>query len=362
MEVGRDLVQVRPEGLYCVPGDFYIDPWRPVARAVITHAHADHARRGHGAYLAHGASAALLRARLGADIAVQAVRYGEVVDCQGVRVSLHPAGHVLGSAQIRLEHRGKVWVVSGDYKVEGDATCAPFEPVRCHTFITESTFGLPLYRWRRAADVLADIRAWWCGNAEAGRASVLYAYALGKAQRLLAGLAALGDGPGPIVVHGAVDAVNRAYLEAGVTLPPTRRLDGGVEPAALRRALVLAPPAAQGSRWLRRLGAYADAMVSGWMQLRGVRRRRGVDAGFVLSDHADWPGLLAAIAASGASDVRVTHGQVAPLVRYLSEQGLQAQALATRFDGEEGADAADSDVDVSVAMDAPAPPVGGDGA
>lgn len=338
MAQGQALVVVRPEGLYCPAGDFHIDPWRPVARAVITHAHADHARRGHAAYLAHAASAGVLRARLGDDIALQTVGYGEVLDCGGVRVSLHPAGHVLGSAQVRLEHRGEVWVVSGDYKVEADATCAPFEPVRCHTFITESTFGLPLYRWRPQAAVLADIHAWWQANAAAGRASVLYAYAFGKAQRLLAGL---DPARGPLVVHGAVEAVNQAYRAAGVRLPATRRVGDGLGPADLRRALVIAPPSVQGTPWLRRFGAYADAMVSGWMQLRGTRRRRGVDRGFALSDHADWPGLLQAIGASGASCVRVTHGQVAPLVRYLTEQGLEADALQTPYGGEAGADVAD---------------------
>lgn len=334
MEARADLVQVRPEGLYCPPGDFYIDPWRPVARAVITHAHADHARRGHGVYLAHRAAAPLLRTRLGADITLQTLAYGETVTVGAVRVSLHPAGHVLGSAQVRLEYRGEVWVVSGDYKVAPDPTCAPFEPVRCHTLVTESTFGLPVYRWRPAEAILADLRAWWQANAEAGRASVLYAYALGKAQRLLAGL---GEGPGPIVVHGAVESINAAYRASGVPLPTVQRADA-VERATLRRALVLAPPATQGSPWLRRFGAYTDAMVSGWMQLRGVRRRRGVDAGFVLSDHADWPGLLQAIGASEASRVLVTHGQVTSLVRYLAERGWQAQALATHYQGEEGAD------------------------
>lgn len=336
-EAHADLVVVRPEGLYCPAGDFYIDPWRPVARAIITHAHADHARRGHGAYLAHAAAAAVLRARLGEDIALQTVAYGEALDCNGVRVSLHPAGHVLGSAQVRLEQRGQVWVVSGDYKTQPDVTCTPFEPVRCHTFITESTFGLPLYRWRPQAEVLTDIHAWWQTNAAEGRTSVLYAYALGKAQRLLAGLDAAC---GPVVVHGAVQTINHAYHAAGVALPDTLSVSDGLDAKALRCALVIAPPSVQGTPWLRRFGVYSDAMVSGWMQLRGMRRRRGVDRGFVLSDHADWPGLLQAIRASGAQRILVTHGQVAPLVRYLSEQGLDADALHTRFGGEDNADAA----------------------
>jgi putative mRNA 3-end processing factor len=330
----QELLVLRPEGLYCPAADVYIDPWRPVARAIITHAHADHARRGHGAYLAHEASAPLLRARLGNDIALQTLPYGERLWLHGVEVSLHPAGHVLGSAQVRLAHGGQVWVVSGDYRVEPDGTCTPFEPVRCDVFITESTFGLPIYRWRPQAQLMAEIRAWWQANAAQGRASVLYTYALGKAQRVLAGL---DRGPGPIVVHGAVHAINHAYEQAGVRLPTAVPIDA-VAKADWTRALVLAPPATQGSAWLRRLGDYADAMVSGWMQVRGQRRRRGVDAGFALSDHADWSGLLQAIVATGAPHVRVTHGYVAPLVRYLIEQGLDAQALATPYQGEVGAE------------------------
>lgn len=342
------LVEVRPEGLYCPAGDFHIDPWRPVARAVITHAHADHARRGHGAYLAHAAAAGVLRARLGDGIALQTVGYGEPLTVGGLRVSLHPAGHVLGSAQVRLEHRGEVWVVSGDYKLEADPTCTPFEPVRCHTFITESTFGLPIYRWPRADGVLADIAAWWQANAAAGRASVLYAYAFGKAQRLLAGLR--GRGVGPIIVHGAVHTVNEAYRAAGVALAETRRVADGLAAAEARRALVVAPPSARGTPWLRRFGAHADAMVSGWMQVRGARRRRGVDRGFVLSDHADWPGLLRAVRACGASRVLVTHGYVPELVRYLAEQGWQADALRAPY-GDEVGDEAGEDEGEAVAAD-----------
>jgi len=335
-----DLVISRPEGLYCPAGDFHIDPWRPVARAVITHAHADHARRGHGAYLTSAASAGVLRARLG-EISLQPLAYGEAVFINGVRVSLHPAGHVLGSAQVRVEHGGQVWVASGDYFVSGaavsgafgpaddtNATCAPFEPVRCHCFITESTFGLPIYRWRPQAEVLDEVNAWWRGNAEAGRASLLMAYSFGKAQRLIAGVDA---SIGPIVVHGAVEPLNRAYREAGVALPATFTLETLPEPALLRRALVIAPPAVHGSAWVRRLGDYGDAFASGWMQLRGARRRQGVDRGFVLSDHADWPGLQRAIVATGAERVIVTHGYEAVMVRWLQQQGLRAGSFRTEF-------------------------------
>ncbi len=327
-----DLVVATPRGLYCPPGDFYIDPWRPVPHAVITHAHSDHARRGHGAYLAQAQGEGVLRARLGADIRLQAVAYGETVSINGVRVSLHPAGHVLGSAQVRLEHAGRVWVASGDYKLDPDPTCAPFEPVRCDVFITESTFGLPIYRWPSGEDLFADMSAWWRANADAGRASVVYAYAFGKAQRVLGGVDA---SVGPLVCHGAVQVLNDAYRAAGVALPATHRVtDDGLAPADLRRALVVAPPSAAGTPWLRRFGDQADAFASGWMQVRGARRRRGVDRGFVLSDHADWPSLQRAIAATGAERVIVTHGSVPVMVRWLREQGLDAGAFATEYGGE----------------------------
>jgi putative mRNA 3-end processing factor len=327
-----DLIVQRPEGLYCPPGRFFIDPWRPVQRAVITHAHADHARRGHGAYLATAVSAGVLRARLGA-ITLQGLAYGEVVVIDGVRVSLHPAGHVLGSAQVLVEQGGRVWVASGDYFVSGHAgdantTCEPFEPVRCDCFITESTFGLPIYRWRPQVEVMADIDAWWRANAEAGRASLLMAYSFGKAQRLLAGVDA---SIGPIVVHGAVQPLNEAYREAGVALPPTLRLEEVKDKAVLQRALVIAPPAVHGSAWARKLGDFGDAFASGWMLLRGARRRQGVDRGFVLSDHADWPGLQRAIAATGAGRIIVTHGLEAVMVRWLQQQGLQAGSFRTEY-------------------------------
>ena len=344
----QDLVVQRPEGLYCPPGDFYIDPWRPVGRAVITHAHADHARVGHGHYLAARPGEGVLRARLGG-ITLQPLDYGEAVVHNGVRISLHPAGHVLGSAQVRLEHQGQVWVASGDYKVAPDPTCAPFEPVRCDVFITESTFGLPIYRWSPDAQVFADINAWWADNASQGRASVLACYSFGKAQRVLAGV---DPSIGPLVVHGAVEPINQAYRAAGVALPETQRVtalpardargvrnardsrDGRGSQEALRSALVVCPPSAVSSPWLRRFGEASLAFASGWMQLRGARRRGGWDRGFVLSDHADWPGLQSAIAATGASRVIVTHGQVPVMVRYLAERGLRAEAFETAYGDE----------------------------
>jgi putative mRNA 3-end processing factor len=340
-----DLIVARPEGLYCPPGDFYIDPWRPVERAVITHAHSDHARFGHAHYLCAAPGRGVLLARL-PGIPLDTVRYGERITHHGVTLSLHPAGHVLGSAQVRLAYGGQVWVASGDYKLEADGTCDPFEPVPCDTFITESTFGLPIYRWPPQAALMAEIFDWWQANARAGRASIVYAYTFGKAQRILHGLLrhAGADGmPGPVLTHGALTQLNAAYAEAGVALPPTA-LASELPPRSplLRHALVVAPPSAQRSPWLRRFGDASDAFASGWMQLRGTRRRRGVDRGFALSDHADWPGLLQAISATGAGRVIVTHGNVPVMVRYLGERGWQAQAFDTEYGDEDEAARADA--------------------
>jgi len=255
-----------------------------------------------------------------------------------VRVSLHPAGHILGSAQVRVEHRGEVWVVTGDYKTERDPTCAPFEPLRCHTLVTESTFGLPIYRWRPQAEVFAEIDDWWRTNVAAGRTSVLFAYALGKAQRLMAGVDA---SIGPILLHGAMSRFTRAYREAGVALPEARWADDAsikATKAGRSRALVLAPPSAQGSSWMRRFDPSSTAFASGWMQIRGARRRQALDRGFAISDHADWDGLLATVRATGAERVWVTHGYSAVLARWLREQGLDASSVATRWEGEGGAE------------------------
>jgi putative mRNA 3-end processing factor len=258
--------------------------------------------------------------------------YGESLKVNDVKVSLHPAGHVLGSAQVRIEHKGEVWVVSGDYKVEPDPTCAAFEPVPCHTFITESTFGLPVYKWVSSAELFADINAWWSANAAQGRASVLFCYSFGKAQRLLAGV---DSTIGPIVTHGAVEPLNRVYREAGVALPITRLVSDVSDKGDFAKALVIAPPSAAGSTWMKRFGDYSDAFASGWMLIRGARRRRAVDKGFVMSDHADWPGLNRAIQACGASTVYVTHGYVAVMVKWLQEQGLQALSFETKFGEDE---------------------------
>ena len=328
----QDLVVARPEGLYCPAGDFFIDPWQPVAHALVTHAHGDHLRPGHGHYLTAEAGRHVVESRVGA-VDLQTLAYGEAITHRGVRISFHPAGHVLGSAQIRLAHEGRVWVVSGDYKTGPDATCTPFEPVRCDVFVTESTFGLPVFRWAPQQDVFDALNAWWAGNATAGRASIVYAYAFGKAQRVLAGVDAR---IGPVIVHGAVATMDEAYRRSGVALPATCSVLEAT-PGELRRCLVVAPPSAQGSAWTRRFGEYSDAFASGWMLLRGARRRRNVDRGFILSDHADWPGLLEAIAATGAPRVIVTHGYVEPLVRYLAEQGLESGAFKTAYGDDEDA-------------------------
>ncbi|MDP1741818.1 ligase-associated DNA damage response exonuclease, partial [Polaromonas sp.] len=333
----QDLIVQRPEGLYCPPGDFYIDPWRPVDRAVITHAHADHARSGHGQYLAASQAEGVLRSRLGQGISLQTLDYGRQITHHGVTLSLHPAGHVLGSAQVRLEHGGAVWVASGDYKVAPDPTCDAFEPVPCDVFITESTFGLPIYRWCPDPEIFAGINGWWQRNAAAAKASVLACYSFGKAQRILSGV---DPSIGSIVVHGAVEPLNRAYRAAGVPLPPTRMVSEVSDKADLRRALVICPPSAVASPWVRRFGEASTAFASGWMQLRGARRRGGYDRGFVLSDHADWPGLMSAIAGTGAQRVIVTHGSIPVMVRYLGEQGLQAESFETEY----GGDAVEADV------------------
>lgn len=351
-----DLIVLRPQGLYCPRGDFYIDPWRPVSKAVITHAHADHARRGHDHYLAHRDCAGLLKARLG-DVSVQPLEYGHPLQIGDVKVCLYPAGHVLGSAQVSVAHQGRVWVVSGDYFLSGadpsqgslhgsslasssrpsgrGVTCEPFEPVRCECFITESTFGMPVYRWRPHQEVLQDIQAWWQHNAQQRRSSVLLAYSLGKAQRVLGGL---DPQAGPVVVHPSIEPLNEVYRACGVALPTTLSWPALQDADVRSKALVLMPPSAQTQSLQRLLGDYSDAFASGWMQLRGARQRQGVDRGFVLSDHADWPGLQRAIAATQAQRVLVTHGYESVMVKWLQQQGLQADALKTLF-ADEASDA-----------------------
>jgi putative mRNA 3-end processing factor len=326
------LLRLTERGLYCEQGDFFIDPWAAVPRALVTHAHGDHLAWGCDAYLVTREGLRITRERLGSLASrVEATDYGAAREINGVRVSYHPAGHILGSAQIRVEYRGEIWVVSGDYKTDPDPTCAPWEPVRCHTFITESTFGLPIYRWPPQARVFESINAWWKDNADNGRASLLYGYALGKAQRLLAGLE---PSIGPILTHGAVERMTACYRDGGIAMPPTTYALQASKTPEWSRAMIVAPPSAEGSTWARRFGAYNAAFASGWMRVRGARRRRGVDRGFTLSDHVDWPQLLAAISATGAERVWVTHGFTGPVVRWLTEHGLDAHVVATRFEGE----------------------------
>jgi putative mRNA 3-end processing factor len=349
-----ELLELTPEGLFCPAGVFWVDPWRPVARAVVTHAHADHAIRGCGVYLCAAEGAGVLRRRVGTEAAIEPLTWGETVRRDGVGVSLLPAGHILGSAQVRLERRGEVWVVSGDYKSEPDPTCTPFEPVRCHLFLTESTFGLPIYRWRPQAALCAEIDAWWRANRDAGRASLLAGYALGKAQRLLAGV---DPSIGPIYTHGAVEKLTAEYRAAGVELPATTWVSEAPAGTDWRGALIVAPPSALASPWVRRFGELSTGFASGWMRIRGPRRRRAVDRGFALSDHVDWPALLAAIEATGAERVRVTHGYAGPVVRWLGERGLDARAVPTRFEGELD-DEADGGADDGEKGGEPQPPGG----
>ncbi len=318
-------------GIFCPDGGFYIDPWRPAGRALITHGHSDHARHGHGSYLSTPEAAPVIRQRLGA-ITLGTQAYGQPLRIGGVTVTFHPAGHVPGSAQIAVERGGEVWVVSGDYKVEPDGLSEPFAPVPCHAFISECTFGLPVFRWE-AQSVIADgINRWWAANAALGRTSLIGAYSLGKAQRIMA----MADpATGPILTHGAVTVMTDILRAQGYPLPATTHVAPGVTAKTHPGALVIAPPSALGSPWARRFGDAAEASASGWMALRGIRRRRGASTGFVLSDHADWPGLNAAIKATGAERVFVTHGYTASFRRWLADQGYQAGIVETEYDGDD---------------------------
>ena len=332
-----DLLELRPEGLYCPRGGFHIDPWIPVPRALITHGHGDHARSGSGRYLCAEPGLDLLRARLAPDSIVDALPYGAVLRIGDVRASFHPAGHILGSAQIRVEADGETWVVTGDFKRDPDPTCAPFEPVRCHTLITEATFALPIYRWRPTPELAREVLEWWTQCAEAGVPAVLFCYALGKAQRLLAELARLTDRR--VLLHGAMLALVEIYRQAGVEMLPTEpvRLEGRGRDFA--GELILAPPSAAGSPWMRRFRDASTAFASGWMRVRGNRRRRGYDRGFALSDHADWPGLVRTVGESGAGRVLATHGNTEAFVAWLRQQGIDAATLKTPYGVDEEAQA-----------------------
>jgi len=319
-----EILRMTEKGLYCEAGNFHIDPLQPVDRAVITHAHGDHARRECRRYLAAKEGLQILRLRLGNEASIQAVPYGEHTYLDGIRVSLHPAGHILGSSQVRIEHRGQITVFSGDYKVQADPTCRPLEVLRCHTFITESTFGLPIYRWPEPKEVFGDINAWWSANQKAGRVSLLYAYAAGKAQRIIMGL---DVSLGPIFTHRSVEELNRRYRASGVALPHTTSIDFAGKETDMSGALILAPPLVHGTEWTRSFKDSSTGFASGWMRIRGMRRRRAVDRGFVLSDHVDWPGLLSVILSTGAQEIFVCHGYTSVVVRALQEKGLDAKTL-----------------------------------
>ncbi|MGN6547498.1 MAG: ligase-associated DNA damage response exonuclease [Aureliella sp.] len=336
------ILQETPQGLYCAAGDFYVDPWRPVPRAVVTHAHGDHARSGSASYLAARSGAAILQMRLGPDARISFVDFGDVQSIGAARVSLHPAGHMTGAAQVRIEVAGEVCVVSGDYKLQDDPTCAPFEPVRCHTFVTESTFGLPIYRWDPPVDVFAQIDQWWRNNQAAGKTSVLFGYTVGKAERILA---SVDSSIGPIFAHGAIINACRAYRACGVKLPPVHSVSEAQPKFDWSQALIVAPPSALGSTWLRRFGDVSTGLASGWMRVRGIRRRRAIDRGFVLSDHVDWQDLMAAIKATEAEHVWVTHGYTSQVVRTLQSRGYDARTVVTQFTGES------AEVDLASARD-----------
>ena len=322
------LIEETPSGLFCRRGGFYIDPWGKVDKAVITHAHADHARPGSRSYLASYEGRRILRSRLGPSAVIETLKYGEPALINGVRVSLHPAGHVLGSAQVRVEYQGEIWVISGDYKTEPDPTCTAFDPVRCHTFVTESTFGLPIYRWPQQQTIFDDINQWWLQCRDAGIPAVIFAYSLGKAQRLIAGVNA---DIGPIYCHSSVEELNGEYRASGVALPPTFLVSQAPGRRNWAGVLLICPPGAAESSWMNRFSNASTAMASGWMLTRATRRWQSVDRGFPLSDHADWPGLLSAIEQTGAEQILVTHGHTEPMVRYLQEQGRRARTVVTRF-------------------------------
>lgn len=336
------LLKFTERGIYCPAGDFYIDPWLPVTRAFITHAHSDHARQGMGCYISSPITAALMRARISEDISVTALNYGEKLTINGVSVSLHPAGHIPGSAQIRIEKNGYVAVVSGDYKTEPDGLSIPIEPIRCHEFVSECTFGLPIFRWKPSEISIQEITDWWMTNQSQNKNSILIAYALGKAQRLLNDLA----GDGRIVVHGSIYRMNEILKQVGLPIASCEKVSELNNRKKNKSLLVLAPPSAIGSTWIRRFSPFSLGIVSGWMAIRGIRRRRAADAGFVISDHADWDGLIQVIRCTGAEKVYLTHGYSDPFARYLREIGIQAEPVQSQFYGEgEDLETTDAKVD-----------------
>lgn len=323
------LLQFSSRGIYCAVADVYLDPWRAVPKALITHGHADHARWGHGQYICTDASLPILKHRLG-NIQVSGHPYGDRFLVNGVQFSFHPAGHVLGSAQIRVEYQGEVWVFTGDYKLENDGVSTPFEPIRCHTFISECTFGLPVFDWQNPDQIYTQINQWWAAQNSDKRSAVLMGYSLGKAQRLLKHL---DSNIGPIYTHSSITAMTEV-TSSQVNFPQTLALNKEVDKNDLKGALILAPPAAAGGALMKKLSNPSTGYASGWMSFRGARRRRGFDRGFVLSDHADWKGLLKAIKATGCEKVITTHGYTHLFAQYLREQGYDAITEKTAFEAE----------------------------
>ncbi|MBC7425778.1 MAG: ligase-associated DNA damage response exonuclease [Bacteroidia bacterium] len=327
------LLQFHPYGIYCPQADVFIDPWKSVPKAIITHGHADHAKTGSAYYLAHHDTIPILKLRLGADTNTQGIGYNETVTINGVHISLHPAGHIIGSAQIRLEYKGEIWVVSGDYKLQNDGVCPPFEPVRCHHFVTESTFGLPVYNFPDPAIVHDNINNWWRTNNEAGKNSVIIGYSLGKAQRIMKHL---DPSIGKIITHGAVHNVNQVV---NVELPEAIRYIEDIKKQDIKGSIIVAPPSTMGTPWMRRFEPYSLGICSGWMQLRGSRRRRNADMGFVLSDHADWNDLNTAVKETGAENIYVTHGYKSVFAKWLREtQGLNAIEVDALYEGDESSE------------------------
>jgi putative mRNA 3-end processing factor len=329
--IESDLLELTSAGLYCPAGDFHIDPWKPVARAVVTHAHSDHARSGMERYFCARSGAALLRQRVGKNAAVQALAFGAPLRIGKAWISLHPAGHILGSAQVRIEHDGVVTVVTGDHNAsDTHAAAEPFEAVPCDVLVTESTFGLPVYHWARPEAVMAEIHGWWRANQAAGRTSVLPCYPLGKTQRILA---ALDASVGPVALAGPGRAFLPLYAAEGVRFPESVDLVPETVEQLKGSGLVLISFAGREPELLKRLAPLSFGAASGWMRIRGVRRSRDCDRGFVLSDHSDWPGLLRCVRQSGARRVGVTHGQTEVFARYLREvEGLDGFVVPTRFE------------------------------
>lgn len=323
-----ELLALTNKGLYCALGDFYIDPWEKVESAVITHGHGDHAHYGMGEYITVKESEHILRKRI-VDAKVTTKEYGEVFRMGDVDVSFHPAGHILGSSQVRIQHGEEVWVFTGDFKRDYDSTCRPFEVVPCDVFISEATFSLPVYRWPDFQDEIKEIREWWMKNREEGFNSVLCCYALGKAQRIIAGLRELTDET--IWVHGTVDELNQSYAKTGLTWPNVKKVPLESK-EKFDGAMILCPPSALGSSWNKRLSPKKVAFASGWMRLRGNRRRKGYERGFVISDHADWPSLIRTVKETGCRKVYFTHGNTDVIVKYLKDQGVDAYDLKLPYD------------------------------